>query len=450
MDLATTSATELAQALATGQLSAAEACDAAIARIDAGDGAINAVVVRDFERARAQARAADAALSRGERRPLLGVPLTVKESFDVAGLPTTWGLDFARDLPVHEDAVAVARLKAAGAVLLGKTNCARGLADWQTANPLYGRTAHPLDLTRTPGGSSGGSAAAVAAGFVPLELGSDFVGSLRIPAHFSGLCTHRPSHGLLATRGMRFPGHEGTHDDPIGVIGPFARNVADLSLALDVLTGPDPDEAPAWHATLPPPRRTDPRGLRVLVVTEHPAAQASREVRSAVQATADALARGGAEVTAHSPLLPEPMTLLKHFGALVGAFVSQGQPGPVISAHEWLALLDEQALARAQCQRLFESFDVVLMPAFGTAAFTHYGDSVGFEERLLSIDGRDTPFAAQGAWSALASFTGLPVTVLPVARTAGGLPMGVQVIGPYLHDRTPLAVAAWLEAQRLV
>ena len=448
MDLSTASAGELAHALAERELSALEACDAAIARIETGDGAINAVALRDFERARTQARAADAALAQGERRPLLGVPMTVKESFDVAGLPTTWGLDFARHIPVTADAVAVARLKAAGAVILGKTNCAMALADWQTTNPIYGRTAHPLDLSRTPGGSSGGSAAAVAAGFVPLELGSDFVGSLRIPAHFCGLYTHRPSHRLLATRGMRFPGHEGTHDDPIGVIGPFARTVADLSLALEVLVGPDPDEAPAWRATLPPPRHTEARGLRVLVVAQHPAATADHDVRGALQATADALARGGAEVESRSPLLPDLAAVLKAFGALVGAFVSQGEPGPVISAHEWLALLDEQALLRAQCQRLFDAFDVLLMPAFGTAAFTHFDDAVGFNERKLSIDGSDTPYAAQGAWSALASFAGLPVTVTPVARTAGGLPIGVQIVGPYLQDRTPLAVAAWLAAQR--
>ena len=163
-DLATADAGQLARALAERAASALEVCDAAIARIEAGDRDINAVVVRDFERAREQARAADRALARGERRPLLGVPMTVKESFNVAGLPTTWGFEFAKHLPVHEDAVAVARLKAAGAVILGKTNCALALADWQTDNPIYGRTLNPLDRTRTPGGSSGGAAAALAAG----------------------------------------------------------------------------------------------------------------------------------------------------------------------------------------------------------------------------------------------------------------------------------------------
>jgi amidase len=443
-DLAKAGAGELAQALAARHVSALQACDAAIARIEAADGAINAVVVRDFERARSQARAADAALARGERRPLLGVPMTVKESFDIAGLPTTWGFDFARTLPVTEDAVPVARLKAAGAVILGKTNCAFALADWQTSNPIYGRTVNPLDPSRTPGGSSGGSAAALAAGFVPLELGTDLAGSIRVPAHCCGLFGHKPSHGLVARRGMRFPGHVGAHEDPLGVIGPLARHACDLSLALDVLMGPDPDEAVAWRVELPAPRHARVADLRVLVAAEHPVAQAASEVRGAVQAAADELARAGATVKSASPLLPDLMGLTRAFGSMVSAFVSQGQPGPVISAHEWLALLDEQARVRAQCAKLFEAFDVVLMPVFGSAAFPHL-DEQDFARRSLRIDGVDTPYEAQGSWSAFASFAGLPATVAPVARSAEALPIGVQIVGPYLCDRTTLAVAAWVE-----
>ena len=443
-DLAHAGASRLAQALAKRQLSALEGCDAAIARIESGDAAINAIVVRDFDRAREQARAADSLLARGERRPLLGVPMTVKESFNVAGLPTTWGFDFARQLPVNEDAVAVTRLKAAGAVILGKSNCALALADWQTENPIYGRTVNPLDASRTPGGSSGGGAAALAAGFVPLELGTDLVGSIRVPAHCCGVFGHRPSQGLVPRRGHEFPGTTGAHDEGLVVIGPRARHAADLELALDVLAGPQADAAAAYRLALPKPRHARVADLRVLVSAEHPAAALAADVRAAVLGVADQLASAGATVSHCSPLLPEPMATLRAFGSLVTAFVTRGQPGNVISAHEWLDLLDQRARAQAQCARLFEAFDIVLMPVFGTTAFAHFGPG-GNKPRLLRIDAADTPYESQGAWSALASFCGLPVTVAPVGRGAEGLPIGVQIVGPFLHDRTTLAVARWLE-----
>src|SRR5689334_4264689 len=177
---------ELAEALRARTISASEVVEHTIARIAALDQKLNAVVVRDFERAREAAKAADAALARGERRPLLGVPMTVKEAFNVAGLPTTWGIASAKGNIVKDDALTVARLKAAGAIILGKTNVPVMLTDWQSYNDVYGQTNNPWDVTRSPGGSSGGSAAALAAGFVPLELGSDIGGSLRAPAHFCG------------------------------------------------------------------------------------------------------------------------------------------------------------------------------------------------------------------------------------------------------------------------
>jgi amidase len=183
-------AAELVEALAKRRVSSRELVDSAIARIEALDSKINAVVVRDFDRARAAAAAADAALAEGERRPLLGVPITVKEQFGVAGLPTTWGNPKFKDWRPEVDALAVQRLKAAGAIILGKTNVPVALRDWQSYNDVYGTTNNPWDLSRSPGGSSGGSAAALAAGFVPLEFGSDIGGSLRAPAHFCGVFSH--------------------------------------------------------------------------------------------------------------------------------------------------------------------------------------------------------------------------------------------------------------------
>src|ERR1700693_1986455 len=192
-DLAYRPASALVQALANREVSARELVDAAIARIEALDLKINAVVVRDFDRARVAADAADAALGRGERRPLLGLPMTVKEQFNVAGLPTTWGYPRFRDWRPDADALAVQRLKAAGAIIIGKTNVPEGLSDWQSYNDVYGTTNNPWNFGHTPGGSSGGAAAALAAGFVSLELGSDIGGSLRAPAHFCGVFAPKPS-----------------------------------------------------------------------------------------------------------------------------------------------------------------------------------------------------------------------------------------------------------------
>ncbi len=207
-------------------------------------------MVRDFDRARAAAIEADRALARGERQPLLGIPMTVKEAFNVAGLPTTWGLPGMKEIPVTEDAVAIRRLKAAGAIVLGKTNVPAMLADWQTFNPVYGITNNPWDVARTPGGSSGGAAAALAAGFVSIEIGSDLNNSLRSPAHCCGIFAHKPTHGVVPMRGFAPPGVPvlsiGTDLD-LGVIGPMARIAGDLAIALDVLAGPDDDKATAYQ-----------------------------------------------------------------------------------------------------------------------------------------------------------------------------------------------------------
>ena len=213
-DLAFRNVGELRAMLDGRQVSATELLEQAIARITKHYSRINAVVARDFDHARAAAAAADAALARGERRPLLGIPMTVKELFNVAGLPTTSGLPAARDWRPAEDAITVARLKSAGAVILGKTNIATTISDWQSFNAVYGTTNNPYDARRTPGGSSGGSAAALAAGYVPLELGSDVSGSIRIPAHFCGVFGHKPSANLVPQRGHAPPRAVRSADGP--------------------------------------------------------------------------------------------------------------------------------------------------------------------------------------------------------------------------------------------
>ncbi len=266
------SAVELSAALTAKKVSAVELTQDAIDRIERHDGKVNAICVRDFDRALSAARDADAARARGERKPLLGLPITVKESYNVAGLPTTWGIPAQKDFVAKEDALPVTRVKDAGTVIVGKTNVPLGLGDWQSYNDIYGTTNNPYDLGRTPGGSSGGSSAALAAGYGPLSIGSDIGGSLRVPAFHCGIYAHKPTFSLVAMRGHTPPPLPPLpFERDLSVIGPMARSAADLSLVLDVMAGPDPiDAGLAYRLELPAARHTAFRDFRVLVIDTDP------------------------------------------------------------------------------------------------------------------------------------------------------------------------------------
>jgi amidase len=445
-DFAEASATTLVDALAAGRVSALELADAAIARIEARDGAINAVVVRDFDRARDAARAADAALAQGERAPLLGVPMTIKEANWQVGTPTTWGMEMWRDWQAPVDGLGVSRLKAAGAVILGKSNVPPMLADWQSDNPVYGRTNNPWDLSRTPGGSSGGSGAALAAGMVPLEFGSDIGGSIRIPSAFCGVYGHKPSYGLVPPRGHTPPGADGI-DVPLAVVGPMARTAADLDLALGVLAGPSPEEAVGYSLALRPPRHERLADFRVLILDAHPMAKVDEEVVGALHALADRLEDAGARVDRHTDLLPDLAEAQMLYGAILTVAMTRGRPGARSpSAHEWMGLLDEQLAVRRQWARLFEGFDVVLAPALGSLAFPHDA-SPDMGARTLTLNGEGTRYFDQLAWPGMATLACLPATAAPIGLSRAGLPVGIQIIGPYLEDRTTIAFAGLLERE---
>jgi amidase len=446
IDYARSTAGGLAEALAQGEVSALELADAAIAAIEAGDGPINAVVVRDFERGRAAAKAADAALARGERAALLGVPMTVKEAHNVAGLRTTWGVK--DDFVASEDSIGVQRLKGAGAVILGKTNVPPNLGDWQSANPIYGRTNNPHDLSRSPGGSSGGSSAALAAGFVPLEFGSDIGGSIRVPSHFCGTYGHKPSYDLVPQRGHMPPGADGI-GAALGVIGPMARTASDLRLAMDVLAGPADLEAVGYRAQLPTARGSRLADFRVLILDNHPLAGVDGEIVRALHGLADKLEAAGAEVARETNLLPDLAAAHgAYMGILMTAMSRGAPPSPNgLTAHQYMDLQDQQLAVRRQWARLFGDFDIVLCPVLGVAAFPHIPDGGAWNERTLKIDGADTPFAAQLAWPGLAVFGHLPSTAFPVGKTAGGLPIGLQAMGPYLEDYTTIAFAEAVERE---
>jgi len=445
-DVNTATAAATARAIRDGTISAREACDAAIARIEQTDGPINAVVVRDFDRARAAAKHIDTKRVKDDHRPLLGVPMTVKESNDVAGLPSTWGMPVFKDLPVHEDAVAVARLKAAGAVILGKTNAPVALADWQAVNPVYGRTVNPHDHSRSPGGSSGGASAALAAGMVPLELGSDIGGSIRVPAHMCGVFGHKPTYGLIPLKGHGFPGTD-TIDVPLAVVGPMARSVEDLRIALDVLAGPTPGVA--YKLDLPSPRHTTLSAYRVLVIDHHPSAATDAAIRNALHTLAGKLDRSGVRVDYETAALPDLATAHRNYTKMLMTVTTRGTPGVTpIDAHTWMELEDEQMRLARRWQTVFSHFDVVVTPPFGTVAFPHE-DEPNWSARKLKINGEDTPYGAQVAWPGVATFPGLPATAVPIAKNADGLPIGVQILGAKFDDRTTLSFAGLLKQDGL-
>ncbi len=435
-------ATQLAAGLKRKAFSASELCDASIARIEALDAQVNAVVVRDFERARTEARMADDAIAKGRAGPLAGLPMTIKESFDLRGHPTTWGFTEHRDHRAREDAFAVQRIKAAGAVVLGKTNVPPALADWQSDNPIYGRTNNPHALGHSAGGSSGGSAAAIAMGFSALELGSDIGGSVRVPAAFCGVYGHKTSYRIVSNHGHAYGGLEFAAPQ-LAVIGPLARSAADLAMLLDVVATPDPDEFNN-KLTLPRARHGSLKSFRVFVLDHHPAAQADQEILGAIDRFADDIAREGASVSRKSSLLPDMNVSWRTYQAMLHTIITRGQTQAggrqPISAHDWFGLLDTQLRIRRQWADFFRHFDVVLAPAFGTPAFPHSSES-DWRKRSLTLNGEPSNFGAQLGWAGIATVANLPSTAIPLGLNAQGLPLACQAIGPFLEDHTGIAFA---------
>jgi amidase len=466
---------ELAAALADRQISAVELVQETIARIERHDSKINAVCVRDFDRALEAARAADAARASGDSRPLLGIPLTVKESFNVAGLPTTWGIPEQKNFQATEDALAISRVKEAGGIIVGKTNVPLALSDWQSYNDIYGTTNNPYDLTRTPGGSSGGSSAALAAGYGSLSLGSDLAGSLRVPAFHCGIFAHKPTFALAPSRGNTpptFPPLPLERD--LVVIGPMARSAADLSLLLDVIAGPDPLEAgKAYTLALPAPRHGELRDYRVLVVDSDPVLPTNAVVRAAIERLAENLGKAGVKIERQSSLWPDFAASSRLFIRMLHAFVAIRFPpalyrealeaaarlpsddrsleaerlrGIALSHLDWLMADGARAHLRAQWRAFFKRFDAAICPIMPTPAFMH-DHSPEQRTRRIDIDGKDYPYTDQMVWPGIANLPGLPATAIPLGRSPEGLPIGAQILGPWLEDRTPLKLAELIERE---
>jgi amidase len=469
------SAVEQSAALTARKVSSVELTQDAIGRIERHDGKVNAICVRDFDRALDVARAADAALARGERKPLLGLPMTVKESYNIAGLPTTWGNPAQKDFIAKEDSLAVTRVKDAGTVVLGKTNVPLSLADWQSYNDIYGTTNNPHDLGRTPGGSSGGSSAALAAGYGPLSLGSDIGGSLRVPAFHCGVYAHKPTFDLLPSRGHTPPPAPPlAYERDLAVIGPMARSAADLSLLLDVMAGPDPlENGKAYRLELPAARHGSLKDFRVLVIETDPVLPTDAAVRGSINALADKLAKAGVRIERSSPLLPDfaassrlYMRMLLSFlaasfspefyaGAVAAAAAlpasnnslqAERLRGIALSHRDWLLANGARTRLRAQWRELFRTFDAVICPIMPTPAYPH-DHSEDQEQRRILIDGEPHIYTDQLAWPGIATLPGLPSTAIPTGFAPDGLPVGVQIVGPWLEDRTPLKLAELIERE---
>jgi len=364
---ATATATELAAALRCRQLSSRELLELYLERIERLNPALNAVVTLDVDRARAAASVADEDAAHDRwHGPLHGLPITIKDAIEVGGLRSTGGaVELAGHVP-SADAPAVARLQAAGAIVFGKTNCPRWSGDLQTYNELFGTTNNPWSPDRVPGGSSGGAAAAVAAGFTAFEMGTDIGGSVRIPAHCCGVFGLKPSFGVVPQRGYLDHVGGGTTDPDINVFGPIARGAQDLDLLLGVLAGPSPEQSIAWRVELPAPRQAGVGDYRVGVWLEEPGVPADREQQGVLRAAADRLADAGAKVEdAHPPV---------DFGAqrdlffqLIAAAISPRLPGDagesIAGSHRaWLAADERRAGFRASWARWFETYDILLCP----------------------------------------------------------------------------------------
>ena len=457
-------ATQALAALRRRAISSRELTAHVFDRIRKVDPALNCFVTLAEGAAMARARQADAALARKKPLgPLHGLPIVVKDTWATAGLRTTSGSKSLEQHVPQEDAVVVERLKAAGAVVMGKTNAPEWAADWQSYNEVAGTSRNPWDPARTPGGSTGGGAAAVAAGLGFLEIGSDIAGSIRIPASFCGVYGHKPSGAWCRCVGIshrRRASRDRSRIYPWR--GPIARGAADLALELGVVGGPDRDEAVAYRWTLPKARRARLRDYRVGYVLDDPMCPVDAPVKAVARgrgrrapqgrhASDRGLARG------HRRRAPVPALPLAPGRVLL----PDAAPGELEATHEarrkgaddpwtmgvtaqhreWLPKSAARLAARAAWQQYFKTHDAFLMPVAFVPAFPH-DHSMPLGERKLMTTAGERFYVSLYRWISFATLTGCPATSAPVGRTREGLPVGLQIMGPYLEDATPIDIAA--------
>src|SRR5271157_2293668 len=466
------SASQLAARIRRRELGSRELLDLYLGQVEKHNPALNAIVTLDAERARARAAQADDAAARGEWwGPLHGLPITIKDTLETAGLRTTAGYPVLAEHVPATDADVVERCLTAGAVVFDKTNTPLLAGDWQSYNPVFGTTNNPWDMTRTPGGSSGGSAAALAAGLTAFEIGSDIAGSIRVPAHWCGVYGHKPTHGIVPVRG-HIPGPPGCLALPdLSVVGPLARSAADLDLLLGVVAGPPPGRAVGWRLALPPPRHTSLREFRVAAWLDDPDFPVDAEVRQTLEGAASALRSAGVRVDDAARPALDLADAVRVYEALLWPILLAGYPPEVfqrLAAHaathpddpsplgrmarhgtsrhrEWIIANEFREQLRAKLAAFFREYGVLLMPVNQVPAIRH-DHTEPMMERVIKVNGQSVPYYDLMGWISLATLSHHPAMSAPVGCTREGLPVGVQIVGPYLEDRTCIGFAAMMAA----
>ncbi|MFT5194320.1 MAG: amidase [Cellvibrionaceae bacterium] len=475
MDLQTLDTTECLRLLESGEVSSVELLTLFAERMKAHNPAINAVIETDLESAMARAKSADDARANGESWGALhGLPMTIKDTFEVVGMRTTAGANSLKEHRPKTNAAAVQKLLDAGAIVWGKTNTPPFAMDIQTYNDLHGVTNNPWDITRTPGGSSGGSAAALAAGFTTLELGSDIGGSIRTPASFCGVYGHKPTHGIVSLQGQ-IPGPPGTKSHPdLAVAGPLGRSADDLALALNILAGPEPLKSPGWKLELPKARHKKLADFRVAVWLDDKECAVDSEIVEMLNMTALAIRQAGAKVTEAKPAGHKE--ILSIYYTLLSAIVGSSLPNPIfqmfanmdddgiseylaqnklpenyraqvkgraVSHRQWMGANERRARIQYRCKEFFNDYDVLLMPVTPNVAPLHDNQTL-IDARRITINSEDRSYVDQFPWIGLATMAGLPATSAPIGRTQAGMPVGMQIVGPYLEDYTTIEFARLL------
>ena len=469
-ELGTRSARDLAAMIRRKEISSCELLDYFLGAVANRNEAVNAVVTLDEENARKSAAAADEAVARGDALgPLHGLPMTIKDSFETAGIRTTAGAPEYSDHVPTLDADAVANLKQAGAVIFGKTNLPFMAADVQSYNDIFGCTNNPYDLSRTPGGSSGGAVAALAAGLTSLELGSDIGGSIRTPASWTGVYGHKPTYGIVSVRG-HVPGPPGSlAPDDLAVAGPLARSAEDLAISLDVLAGPDVNDRTGWRLDLPASRHRRLSDFRVATWFDDPSFPIDDSVRARFEVMIDALRDAGVKVDEKARPEFALNDLIRTYYQLLLPIILAGLPDPAIEAvanradgfdkedlgdeaeyarapvsrhRNWLAKNEARHRTRAIFRTFFSDYDVLLCPVVPVPAISH--DHSDFAARTIRVNNQDRPYTDLFGWISMATTCYLPATVAPIGPTPEGLPVGAQIIGPYLEDHTTIEFARLL------